>query len=81
MAATLLIVLAWLLADMMPAKWSVAFWSLIAAVVLSKALARKVIRKRMGSNRALEVSLELGSMVVWAIVFYVFAAKLFPGMR
>jgi hypothetical protein len=68
-----------LLAQVMPGRWSVAFWAMIAAVLATELAAKTVFKRQLAQNRALEMVLDIASMAVAVIGCYLFARHFYPG--
>ncbi len=79
-ALTLVAVLVIQLAHIMPGRWSVAFWTMIAAVLAAEFLAKTRFKVQIAKVRGLEMALDIVSMAVAAIACYVFARHFYPGV-
>lgn len=58
----------------------VAFWAMVAGVVLFELLARKVLKNRLAQGRHLEIGIEFVGAAVVAIAAYLFAVHVYPGL-
>jgi hypothetical protein len=59
----------------------VAFWSMVAAVVMAEVIAHHRLKGRMRENRGVEVVLELVFATIVAVLGYLFASRVYPGTR